>query len=174
LVVSPNKRCKAYPFSGVCATQLPLASSCLLPCRLAFMNALQKLAPAGSDSVAGNGASGGGAASGRTPSPLRTTSRLTSPKLESPADSGLDIYAERRPTALLLAVRTAANLETRHAHLQMTGHSRANKVFVRHNLDSMKTTATFTRLTFVRPASWGTRRNSCSGAAEPSVALLKT
>jgi hypothetical protein len=33
-----------------------------------------------------------------------------------------------------LAVRTAANLETRHAHLQKTAHSRADGVFVRHIL----------------------------------------
>jgi len=60
-----------------------------------------------------------------------TTSRLNSPKLGSPAaDSGLDIYAEPRSTALLLAVRTAANLETRHAYLQKTAHSRADGVFV--------------------------------------------
>ena len=56
------------------------------------------------------------------------------PKLESAAaNSGLDIYAEPRSTALLLAVRTAANLETRHAHLQKTAHSRADGVFVRHS-----------------------------------------
>ena|SRR6516164_486767 len=91
------------------------------------------LAPAASDLAAGNGASGGGAASRRTTSPLRTTSRLNSPKLESPAaDSGLGIYAEPRSTVLLLAVRTTANLETRHAHLQKTAHSRADEVFVRH------------------------------------------
>src|SRR5262252_10437508 len=55
-------------------------------------------------------------------------------KLQSPAaDSGLDIYAKPRSTALLLAVRTSANLETRHTHLQKTAHSRADGVFVRHS-----------------------------------------
>jgi len=76
------------------------------------------LAPAASDLAAGNGASGGGAASRRTTSPLRTTSRLNSPKLESPAaDSGFDIYAERRSSPHLLAMRTDNNCGNLSTHI---------------------------------------------------------
>ena len=53
----------------------------------------------------------GGAASGRATPPLRTTSRLNSPKLDlAAADSGFDIYAEPRSSAHLLARRTGTTV----------------------------------------------------------------